>query len=186
MTRESTTVIRVLCTLACVVLVACGCNGESEEGPVESVLNGRVAASAAVGYLQRTVDALSWEATLDEQIPGISSSRRHATPVPCDDDDDNPEQPYQWSRAMWLLIPPGSTPQRVFGDVVTAWATLGWRSQDVFADRHSVITADGYGLIVRDNGRGDVSVAVTTPCFRKSVLDRNIDWPKTITKSPSQ
>lgn len=142
-------------------------------------MDNQLAHDRIVELIQTTADALPWSATFVTHYPGIPHAVLGTAPGPCTGDDDgNPDQPYNWTFGMWLLVPGDMTPEQVRAAVVDVWRADGVDvegDRDIFGE-----TEDGFTLTMAAKP-DDVSLRVGSPCFPKSAMDRDIAWPERIT-----
>lgn len=167
-----------------VVAVAAGCASESKEKtlPDSKIANTADVYRQIVSYMQQTVNGLPWNAVLAAELPGLRTSRLGASPVPCDMDDSDLEQPYEWALVMWLLLPAGTDNVEARVEVAKVWDSLGWPVLDDGGDRFEVRTPDQFHLVSLINPTGEISISASAPCIPKSQVDRSQVWPETITK----
>ncbi|WP_143695025.1 hypothetical protein [Williamsia sp. 1135] len=164
---------RILIALTALGLLAVGgCAGEEH-------MNSQLAHDRIVELIQTTADALPWSATLVTTYPGYPHSTLGDAPGPCTGDDSgDPDQPYNWTFGMWLLVPGDMDPAQVRAAVIDVWRADG---HHVRGDYDVVgVTGDGFALTMVGKP-DDVSLRVSSPCFPNSAMDRGIDWPERIT-----
>jgi hypothetical protein len=136
-----------------------------------------------IAYMHESVDALPRGATLSDSLPGNSAATLGALNGPCDHDDDNPEQPYNWDLSMWILLPPTTSSKTAISSVTGNWENRGYKVTQRGADGKQATTSDGFVLFVMQAGTGDLSMTAVSPCFPKSQLDTTMSWPSTIQHS---
>lgn len=166
--------VAVAASVVMVATVACGSDADKKD----PVTTNATARQQIINYFQQTADTLPWPATLSQTIPGVSAVEFTPSPLPCDLDDDNPEQAYSWTYRLWLLLPADTDNATAQTQLAETWQKLRF---DVATDDGTVraTTSDGYRLSARDGAAG-VPVGIQSPCFPKSQLDRTQPWPDRI------
>ncbi|WP_045820798.1 hypothetical protein [Williamsia herbipolensis] len=133
---------------------------------------------------QELADGLSWPgATLTVELPGLPNSEQTPNPAPCNGNDDDPDQPYRWQFAMWVLLPADTDAARARTATADTLTAAGWT---VTTSGRGVIDGtgfDGYTVNVLANP-DTVPVSISSPCFPKTQLNRAMQWPRTITGQP--
>jgi hypothetical protein len=120
------------------------------------------------GYLQRTLRLLPAGSALSLVHPDIPQARLHGgVALPCTDiEPDVPAEVFDLS--YWVI---GIGPEAAgdcFDLVVGSWTRAGWptRTDRAAAPRAGYTrTPDRFGLSIRENADGDVSLSGTTPPF---------------------
>ncbi|MQY22908.1 hypothetical protein [Nocardia macrotermitis] len=91
--------------------------------------------------------------------------------VPCDDNNDDPRNPVQTTIAYWIAGLPGGQTDHYFQEIRDYWTGRGFRlNPDSSSSWAGVRTPDGYSLVIKNAGKGDGSLSITSgsPCFPKS------------------
>ncbi len=137
--------------------------------------------SQLIGYMHANAEALPPQATLARTIPGLSTSTLKPSPVPCNQDDDDPEQPYRWNFDLWALLPDGVTAEQTRAALEQSWRDrkfdIQTRDSDTIAE-----TDDGYLFVTQIAAGGYLSVGIQSPCFPKSQLNRSMSWPESVSR----
>ncbi|MEG8179789.1 hypothetical protein GZH49_14760 [Nocardia terpenica] len=90
--------------------------------------------------------------------------------VPCVNDDTIANPPLNSNADYWMVgAPPGKTAE-YFGLLVDAWKKMSWKTGvDSNGGSNSNVgrarTPDDYAFKAIDNGQGDLSISVSSPCF---------------------
>ncbi len=135
-----------------------------------------------VGYMRQVVDALPRGATLGDTLPGNSTAVLGALNGPCNQDDGNTEQPYNWDLSMWILLPPNTSSQDAVADLTTDWQKRGYTVTERGPDGKQAKTSDGYVIFFKQASTGDLSATTVSPCFPKTQLRTDMSWPSTLTQ----
>jgi hypothetical protein len=128
------------------------------------------ARAQSLHYLTETLKQLPPQISLSWQNPRYPQSVfGDAQTVPCIDDDTVKNPPLNLGVDYWVVGVPDGQTQQYFQTIVDIWKKFGW--QTVIDKNESpqtygrARTPDDYAINVDDNGQGDLSIALSSPCF---------------------
>ncbi len=134
-----------------------------------------------LGYLQRTVQALSSGITFDAtRFGGVGNGN-----IGCDDDDTSPDAPVRFNAAFDLTVPPGTDSAALVQTVGNVWRSWGWHvyERDGFRKPNQFGTGpDGYRLRIITAAREGYPPGLegSTPCFPGSLARNDVAFPTVV------
>ncbi|WP_280261446.1 hypothetical protein [Nocardia wallacei] len=121
-------------------------------------------------YLTDTLRELPAQLSLSWQHPRYSHAIfGDAHTVPCIDDDTVPNPPLNVGADYWVVGVPDGQTRQYFQTVLDVWKKFGWQTviDDTAAPQTygRARTHDDFAINVVDNGKGDLAITISSPCF---------------------
>ncbi|MGW0172596.1 hypothetical protein ACWDUM_02000 [Rhodococcus sp. NPDC003322] len=157
--------------LALALVTGCGGNDRTEDA-VETALTREVAQQRLFAHLDDTLAALPPGTSLTRAHPELSTGTfGPAHTIPCDDSNTVRDGPLFLTATYWVSGVPRGEANSYHDILVRLWTDRGWPMTDRSrTDTRGVNgeSPDGFRLTADVNSRGDLAVAVVSPCFPRT------------------